>query len=264
MEHDLRRRARHRIGGAHARQGIRRRLADVPGGDALATLEDKAADNAAVWLMVLGQAARNNDETAEKEALAKAAKASRYDDYAGVSLAALAKASETLPPPDDLYKSNGAANSAAGVRALLVFGLNSFQPVPGLQATSRLCSDGKDDKDLRQQCLTLAKTLVWGSSPLARSLGLHLQQTLSDNDQTRQQAETARRNLVWQVHNFGKLTLQTRNQPDVAEKMLALARRGGTRMSLILAALRAEGIAVEAPEGWKPKGGQNTSATTSD
>lgn len=223
-----------------------------PNDDALAALEKQAPDNAAVWLMVLGQATRNGDEDAARKALAKAAKASRYDDYAGISLAALAKAVTTLPPPPDLYAKPAVVDSAAGVRSLLVFGLNSLQPLPGFQATTRLCTGSKDDDPLRQQCLTLAKTLTWASSPLARSLGLHLQQTLSDDAQMRQQAQAARHDLVWQVHNFGKLTLQSQQQPEVAKTLLNLARHGGTRMSLILAALRAENISTDAPADWKP------------
>ncbi|HET8555568.1 MAG TPA: hypothetical protein VFL78_12145 [Rhodanobacteraceae bacterium] len=223
--------------------------AACPNAEALATLKKKAADNAAVWLMVLGQAARDGDKDAAREALAKAAKATRYDDYAGISLAALAKAAAALPPPTDLYGKQGAANSAAGIRALLVFGLSQFQPLPGFQATARLC---KDDKSLQQPCLELAKTLAWASSPLARSLGLHLEQTLSDDADTRLQARAARHDLVWQVHNFGELTLASQHHPDVAKMLLDLARNGGTRMSLILAALRAEHLPVDAPAGWEP------------
>ncbi|HET7663837.1 MAG TPA: hypothetical protein VFK31_09385 [Rhodanobacteraceae bacterium] len=224
-----------------------------PDADALATLKKKAPDNAAVWLMVLGQAVRHDDEDAARAALAKAARASRYDDYAGISLAALARAASALPPPAGLYGKQGAASSAAGVRALLVFGLSNFQPLPGFQAAARLCKDGKDDKPLRQQCLALAKILAWASSPLARSLGLHLQQTLSDDADLRRQARAARHDLVWQVHNFGELVLQSQHQPEVARTLLDLARNGGTRMSLILAALRAEHIPVDAPAGWEPR-----------
>ncbi|HET6587273.1 MAG TPA: hypothetical protein VFG67_05820 [Oleiagrimonas sp.] len=224
-----------------------------PDAGALAKLKKQAADNAAVWLMVLGQAMRNGDEDAAHAALAKAAEASRYDDYAGVSLAALAKAAAALPPSTDLYGKQGAANSAAGIRALLVFGLSNFQPLPGFQATARLCQDSKNDKPLRQQCLALAEILAWASSPLARSLGLHLQQTLSDDADLRHQARAARHDLVWQVHNFGKLTLASQHRPDVAKTLLDLARNGGTRMSLILAALRAEHIPVDAPAGWEPR-----------
>jgi hypothetical protein len=225
---------------------------ECPNTDALATLKKQAPDDAAVWLMVLGQAAADDDDDAAQAALAKAAAASAYDDYAGVSLAALTQAASALPPPADLYGANGVAESAAGVRALLVFGLAELQPKPGLQATARLCEASEKESEQRQQCDKLAGILVWASSPLARSLGLHLQEILATDEQTRTQAADARRDLTWQVQHFGQLTLDARHDQDLAHTLLALARKGGTRMSLILAALRARQIPVQPPAGWKP------------
>lgn len=227
-----------------------------PNTDALNALKKKAPDNAAVWLMALGQATRDNDDKAARKALSRAAQAETFDDYAGISLQALTRASATLPPPADLYGEHGAANSAAGIRALLVFGLTSFQPVPGFQATAALCEKQKDDDAVREQCLQLARTLIWGSSPLARSLGLHLQATLSEDDATREKAAAARRDLIWQVQHFGKLTLETQHEGKVAAHLLKLADSGGTRMSLILAALRASDIPRHAPVDWEPPGNQ--------
>lgn len=223
-----------------------------PNTDALDMLRQKASDNAAVWLMVLGQAARQHDDDAAREALSHAAQAKEFDDYDGVTLKALTDAASTLPPPADLYGEHGAADSAAGVRALLVFGLSSFQPIPGFQATAALCKKHADDKDVRTQCLQLADILVWGSSPLARSLGLHLQSTLADDDAAREKADAARRDLTWQVQNFGQLTLASQHDGKVAKRLLKLAANGGTRMSLILAALRESGIPRHAPDDWTP------------
>src|SRR5699024_4030562 len=183
-------------------------------------------------------------------ALARAAEAKTFDDYDGVSLQALTRASATLPPPPELYRDHGPASSAAGIRALLVFGLTSFQPMPGFQATAALCKKHEDDADVRGQCLQLAKTLVWGSSPLARSLGLHLQATLSGDEAARRKAVEQRRDLTWQVQNFGRLTLETQRNGKVATRLLKLAANGGTRMSLILAALRESDIPRHAPANW--------------
>lgn len=226
-----------------------------PNTQALAALEKQAPDNAAVWMMALGMAVHNDDEDAAHQALHKAAAAKHYDDYHGASLKALAKATAALPPPQALYDGkHGAASSPAGVRALLTFGLGGLQPMPGFHATARICDQNKDDDAIRATCLRLAKTLVWGSAPLARSLGLHLQQTLSKDEDLRQQAKDARRNLTWQVRNFGKLTLKTQHDKTLAKHLLDLARKGGTQMSLILAALRAAHIPVQAPTGWHPHG----------
>lgn len=234
-----------------------------PDAKALARLEKQAPDNAAVWLMALGQAARNNDDDAARQALAKAAAANRYDNYHGATLKALTTAARALPPPATLYHGKqAAADSAAGVRALLVFGLGSLQPMPGFQAAARMCTDAKDDDATRATCLGLAKTLAWGSGPLARSLGLHLQATLSTDAATREQAKAATRDLVWQIHHFGKLTLKARHDGKLADQLLQLASKGGTQMSLTLAALRAAQIPVHAPVGWQPDSKQPATPTS--
>ncbi|HEX7341388.1 MAG TPA: hypothetical protein VF269_03835 [Rhodanobacteraceae bacterium] len=235
---------------------------DCPNGKALAELEKQAPDNAAVWLMALGQAVHDDHHHAARTVLLKAAAASRYDDYRGINMQALTMAVDTLPPPANLYSGkHAAADSAAGVRALLVFGQGGLEPIPGFHAVARQCAKDKIDATQRATCLQLGKTLAWGSSPLARSLGLHLQQTLSADADARQQAREAWRNLAWQIHNFSRLTFLAPRDQKIAALLLQLARQGGTRMSLILAALRVEHIPVDAPIGWQP--GQPAPASTS-
>jgi hypothetical protein len=224
-----------------------------PNADALAKLQQQAPDNAAVWLLVLGQDARNNDDDAERAALAKAAAASDYDDYLGTSLQALAYAANALPPPADVLNAGGPlASSPAGVQAMIVFGVGSAQPLPGFQVAAKLCDKSKDDDALRAECLKLGKTLEWGSGALARSLGLHLRETLSDDEATRTDAKNARRDLVWQLKNFTRLTAQAQTDPALAQRLLGLARNGGTEMSLRLAALKASDIPAQAPADWQP------------
>ncbi|HEX7339501.1 MAG TPA: hypothetical protein VF271_06150 [Rhodanobacteraceae bacterium] len=231
------------------------KVLDCPNKQALTALGKHDADNAAVWLMALGRAEHDAGKKAVRDMFAKAVAANHYDDYHGVATQALALATAALPPPKTLYDGkHAAANSAAGVRALIVFGSASPQPMPGFQAAAGLCAKSKPASDLRADCLKLANTLVWGSAPLARSLGLHLESTLADNATVREQAKTARRDLTWQVHSFAQLALDTQKQPVLAQKLLQLARSGGTQMSLILAALRAARIPVHAPADWQPHG----------
>ena len=220
-----------------------------PNAQALTQLTTQAADNAAVWLLKLGQDVRNSDNDAAKADLARAASAALYDDYAGTSLKALANAVGTLPPPSSLVSSTS-ASGPYGVQVILVFGLGGTQPQPVLAATATLCKNGEEAT--KAQCLKLAKVLEWGSSPLARSLGLHLRETLSADDADRSAAKTERRNLTWQVQNYGQLAGRAASDRTVAQHLLALAGKGGTEMSLMLAALRGENIPVTAPADWQP------------
>ena len=255
--HTLIERAAVAPGGGPAQSWVRltdcdARTGACPNADALAVLLTQAPDNAAVWLLKLGQDVRDGKHAAAREDLARAAAAKLYDDYTGTSLMALASTVGVLPPPPTVLDPKKAPAGAAGLQAVIVFGTAGAQPQPGLQATAQLCEDGAGDADLKSDCLKLGKTLEWGSSPLARSLGLHLREVLAADPAQQDDARRARRNLIWQVQQFAQLSARVRSEKALAQHLLALARRGGTEMSLLLAALRDYGIAAEAPADWEP------------
>ncbi|WP_197062347.1 hypothetical protein [Luteibacter sp. 9133] len=222
-----------------------------PNADALATLQKQAPDNAAVWLLKLGVDDHNGAGKDTRSDLARAANARIYDDYLGSSLKALANSVSQLPPPPETFNPLQGAG-AAGVQMVIVFGLASAQPMPGFQVTAKYCEDNKSDAGVVGDCLKLAKVLEWGSSPLGRSLGLHLRETLSTDTAEQQSAKTARMNLVWQMQRFAQLNVQAQGDKVTAQKLLSLARSGGTEMSVVLASLRAYGMPAEAPAGWEP------------
>lgn len=227
------------------------RAADCPNPQALDALQAEAPDNAAVWLLKLGRDAQADQRDAARADLAQAAASKFYDDYVGTSLRALASTVSTLPPPDRTLDPRVTAGPAA-VRMMLVFGLAATQPQPGLRAAAGLCESAKDDKALRHDCRALGKILEWGSSPLSRSLGLHLREVLVDQPAQQQDARSARRTLIWQVQQFSRLQARAQNDAALAQHLLVLAGHGGTEMSLLLAALRDAGVPVDPPAGWSP------------
>jgi hypothetical protein len=223
--------------------------ADCPNAEAFAYLKKHAADNAAVWLVELDLAAAKNDAKAEHAALQKAAAATSYDDYYGQALAGVARAVDALPPlPDTIDGAHdGQPDNADGVRVLVAVNATQAHPRPDLDPLVALCdSDATaDDKDTRQTCLKLAHTLQWGSSPIARAVGLHIQGQLEPDDKT--QTGQASRDLAWQVHQYSTLLQRSLTDPAQASRWLTAARNGGTELSLILATLRANGVPLEAP-----------------
>ena len=223
-----------------------------PNGAALTQLQAQAPDNAAVWLVKLGDDTRNMKSDAVRADLAKAAAATTYDDYAGTSLKALADSVGVLPPPASVLQPANAAAGAAGVQLVLVYGLASAQPQPSLPLVAKLCENAGDDASIKADCLKLGKLLEWGSSPLARSLGLHLREVLTADPAQQDAARHARVNLTWQVQSFAQLLERAQDDRVMAQHLLALARNGGTEMSVLLAALRDNGIATDAPAGWQP------------
>ena len=223
-----------------------------PNTDALEQVLTLAPDNAAAWLLKLGVDARDMKQDAAREDLSKAAAAKQYDDYTGTSLKTLASSVGILPPPAGTYDP-AHKGGAVGMQTVLVFGLAGTQPQPGLQLVAKLCENAEEDASIKADCVKLGKTLEWGSSPLARSLGLHLREVLADDPAQQEDAKNARRNLIWQVQNFAQLQARVQDDPALAQHLLALARSGGTEMSLILAALRDNSIPVEAPADWQPR-----------
>jgi hypothetical protein len=225
---------------------------DCPNSSAVAQLVQQAPDNAAVWLLKLSQDMNALKKDDVRQDLAKAASAKLYDDYNGIGLQALASVVSTLPPPNATIDPNSAAG-AEGVQSLIVFGTAATMPEPALRDTATYCEqNGPKDDSIKDDCLKLGKLLEWGSSPLARSLGLHLREALNSDAAQQQDAQNARRNLIWQVQNFAALSLRAQNDKAQSQHLLALARSGGTQMSLVLAALHDDGIPTDAPADWQP------------
>jgi hypothetical protein len=163
----------------------------------------------------------------------------------------LASSIGVLPPPADTFDPAAKAG-AVGMQTMLVYGIASTQPQPTLQLLAKLCENAAEDASIKADCVKLGKTLEWGSSPLARSLGLHLCEVLAEDPAQQEEAKAARRNLIWQVQSFAQLLARAQEEPALAQHLLALARNGGTEMSLLLAALRDGNIPVDAPAGWEP------------
>ncbi|HUB88631.1 MAG TPA: hypothetical protein VMA74_02765 [Dyella sp.] len=223
-----------------------------PNSDAVAQLVQQAPDNAAVWLVKLSQDANSLKNDDARQDLAKAASAKLYDDYSGVALKALANGSTLLPPPNATVDPNSNAGPY-GVQVLVAFGSAAGMPQPALRDTASFC-EAKAPKDdgIKNDCLKLGKLLEWGSSPLARSLGLHLREVLNADPAQQQDAQNARRNLIWQVQNFAAISLRAQSDKAQAQHLLALARSGGTQMSLMLAAMHDAGVPTDAPADWQP------------
>ena len=229
---------------------------NCPNADAVGGLLKQAPDNAAAWLVKLGVDARDRKQDDAREDLRQAANAKQYDDYAGTSLKALADTVGTLPPPPATLDPAHAAG-AVGMQTVLIFGLASSQPQPSLQLVAKLCENAGKDDSIKADCLKLARLLQWGSSPLARSLGLHLSEVLADDPVQAQAAKDARRSLVWQVRSFNQLLAKVQDDPALARHLLSLARNGGTEMSLQLAALRDAGVALDPPPADEAPAGGN-------
>lgn len=242
-----------------ARLGVCQTRDDCPNAKAFAYLKKNAADNAAVWLVDLDLAAQKKDDKAERAALAKAAGATRYDDYYGKALADVGKAVTVLPPLAETTKGahHGQPDNPEGVRLFVALNAMQAHLRPDLEPLLELC--GKDavagHDDTRNACLKLADTLQWGSSPIARAVGLHIAGELDPDANAK--SDQASRNLAWQVKQYSNLVQHALIDPTLASQWLAAARNGGTELSLVIATLRANRIPLDAPaDAGAASGGQ--------
>jgi hypothetical protein len=217
-----------------------------PNADALQALTETAADNAAVWLIKLGADTANGKNEAARDDLHRAASARLYDDYTGTALKALASTAGTLPAPADAIDPATAAGPH-GVRWCWSTAWPAVAATAAGHAAAARMRRRQGRRYRHGRRLQLAKVLEWGSSPLSRSLGLHLRETLADGPAEQAAARTERANLTWQVQNFARLSDRAPQDKALAQHLLALARNGGTEMSLVLAALRDAGIPADAP-----------------
>ncbi|MHC1480994.1 hypothetical protein ACYJW8_12120 [Frateuria aurantia] len=224
-----------------------------PTEEALDRLLQQAPDNAAGWLLKLGRDRQEMHGDAARADLAKAAAATTYDDYVGASKGALASAIAILPPPASTYDA-ARGGSPAGVVYLLVSSIAETLPRPVLPVVADYCEKkAASDASVKADCLKLGKVLEWGSSPLSRSLGLHLRQTLASDPNEQEEAKRAWNSLVWQVQNFAVLSAKAQTDPALAQYLLGLVHTGGTEMSLIYSALHNQNIPLDAPSGWAPE-----------
>lgn len=221
---------------------------DCPNTEAFDWLKKHAADNAAVWMVALDVAARDKNDKAERAALKQAAAAQTYDDYYGKALAGVAKATAVLPPLADTTQGahDGQPDNGDGVRVLVAVMNTQGHIRPAFGPLEQLCGDdAAKDESLKEDCLKLAHTLQWGSSPIARAVGLHIQATLKPAEKA--QDDQASQNLAWQVHQYSALLQRALTDASLASQWLAAARNGGTELSLMLATLRANQVPLDAP-----------------
>lgn len=226
---------------------------NCPNNDALAQLQQEAPDNAAVWILALDAAARDDDRKAQLADLHKAAHAKSYNDYGGALLQALTLAATALPVPEKtVHAYVGSASSKGGpasAQAFLAYGQAATQLQPSFLPIMELCDPKAihDTDATLKSCRKLAQLLAWGSSPRARAAGLHLQDILASDKSARSAAKSEMRDLTWQLRNYSRLVLKALDDQDLALELLRLGQSGGSELTRMNALLHRQSIPTEAP-----------------
>jgi hypothetical protein len=153
---------------------------------------------------------------------------------------------------------DGQPDNGDGVRVLVAASATGNHLRPNLKPVVDACDKDAVAKhhDTRQACLKLAHTLTWGSSPIARAVGLHIQADLEPAKKA--ENEQATQNIAWQVHQYSGLLQRALTDQALATQWLAAAGNGGTELSLMLATLRANNIPTDAPADAAPASGASS------
>lgn len=234
--------------------------ADCPGSvpvcrpdKARAKLEKLAGDNAAVWLLAAQAAAQAKDDKGVRNALARAARAERYDDMSQELLGAVLAAyrSLKLAPPRDDDAPRGGADTAYVVPALdLALGA----AVPPHQVLLERCRKDRVAKDdtARTDCLGYFQLLERTStSAVGFVMGLKGQLQLVGDGPEADTLKEKLRNWQWQSSKVGQLSVDDFDDTRTLETYLENWRDRG-ELGALRGRLLEHNIVLDAPADWVP------------
>lgn len=221
---------------------------------ALAKLSKLAADNAASWLLVAHAAAAAKDDKGVRNALARAARAERYDDMSQELLGAVLAAYRSLkvpPPKRDDDAPRGGADTAYVVPALdLALGA----AVPPHQVLLDRCKPARVVKDdtARTDCLAYFQLLERTStSAVGYVVGLKGQLQLNGDGPESEPLREKLRNWQWQSSKVGQLSVDDFDDTRTLETYLENWRDRG-ELGALRARLLEHNIPLDAPADWTP------------
>ena len=218
---------------------------------ALAKLEKIAAENAAVWLLAAHAAAAAKDEKGVRNALARAARAERYDDESQELLGAVLATYRSLKiaPPREDDTPRGGADTAYVVPALdLALGA----AVPPHQALLERCRKDRVAKDdtARADCLAYFQLLERTStSAVGYEVGLKGQLQLANDGDEADTLKEKLRNWQWQSSKLGQLSVDDFDDTRTLETYLENWRDRG-ELGALRGRLLEHNITLDAPADW--------------
>jgi hypothetical protein len=212
-----------------------------------------APDNAAVWHLAFNRALQAGDDVAARSALARMARATRYDYYEGAFaralVAAYAEVPVTAPIVNAAHDMDLSPPSPHSETVMNLLGVPS-----GIVMRSLLswCADHSGaDRQVRNDCRAVADRLAASESLWPRGEGIHLQYMLAQDERERVAAQARWSEFQWQREQTNKLTHgESATAVDVYDAMLA---KGKSVYGARVATLQAQNIPLTPPQNWIPQ-----------
>ena len=215
----------------------------------LAALEP---DNGAVWHVALNRALAARDAVTARDALARLARAERYDAHLTELLFVLDAALAQVPVPDALRRLGDEEVDEATARGIAVFGVLLAVVSPEGSPLIRYCTPNVDAafESRRADCAAAGERIATRSDTLLhRWLGTRVWLRVARGGPDEARARKAARDHSWQSEAFADTI-----EDGVGGAKLELERRRThrTELAAVAAALRDAGIPLEAPPGFVP------------
>ena len=224
---------------------------------ALARLREQEADNAAVWIEVLNDAAKRHDEAAVDSALTHMAASRAFDGHFVDQMKAVADVYRRFPLPDELLAAQQARTpglSAEDAATTSALAMTTALALPGFQHLVNACrvdpTSGRN-RNRAGDCATIGRLLASRADTLLASrIGpalLRASQTYVDAD------VSAARNIDWIYDQYTSLLPTDENDEAAITRFQAYVAdwiaTGSEVEAMHRAALRA-GLAATPPDGW--------------
>ncbi len=222
---------------------------------ALAALSRLEPDNGAVWQLVLGDALARDDAVLARDALARLARAERYDTHQDELFAALDTALATVPIPQEALALGEEQLDEPTARGVAVLGVLLALALPDPGWLTRYCTPGVVTafESRRDDCVAAGERMATRSeTSLGRFVGARVWREAARGSPHEPRARRALVAQHWRVERYGPLAAAA--GADALRTQLERRRNHGSEAAAIDAALAAAGIPLEPPPDYVPRG----------
>jgi hypothetical protein len=210
-----------------------------------------APHNAAVWL--IGDKIETDSAADVDARLARAAQASRYDEYAGERFRIFASAVQAVAVDDRLRELLSRETDPALHETALALALFWATPPANLSWFRAQCAGERVAGDVSrgERCLQIAKKLARADEPPARRFAVSLIEVVAPDGAAHRELQRESDIADWQRHAALELTKGYSDVATTLELFGYLRGPGATQTAAHRALLQAHGVALEPPPGWR-------------
>ncbi|MEO7198623.1 MAG: hypothetical protein ABIY56_00220, partial [Dokdonella sp.] len=225
--------------------------------EAIATLQQREPDNAAVWLLALTRASESDDPALRDDALARMAASTHFDEHFGDIVHAWIEVYTRFPP---MPAQHPGLSSDDVVTMALAHSFGIATPAYSvLMQTCRPLADADvkpDEADMSRsrelrsaQCERIGRLMLnTADTMMTRTIGYVVLQSLGQ-DRLSEADRAMKRDLSWYTYALAE-EIQLDEHPSAMDAFSNDWRSQRSEIEVITRALRRAGLAVTAPADW--------------